>query len=121
MVDISGDEFKGKQIQMRKQLALLTALTAAGLLISSGIASAQTTTPTPRGSDTMAPPAAGQQGGLTNGAGQPGTTGMSGTSTNPNPQSGTDAGGLPSATPPGTGRSGQGSRRDGWSSSVSAG
>ena len=103
MVDTSGTNSKGKQIQMRKQLALLT---AAGLLISSGIASAQTTTPAPRGSDTMAPPAAGQQGGLTNGAGQPGTTGMSGTPTNPNPQSGTGAGGLPSATPPATGSGG---------------
>jgi hypothetical protein len=103
MVDISGDEFKGKQIQMRKQLALLTALTAAGLLISSGIASAQTTTLAPRGSDTMAPPAAGQQGGMTNGAGPGGTTGMTGAPTNPNPQSGTGAGGVQSATPPATG------------------
>ena len=89
---------------MRKQFALLA---AAGLLVSTGIASAQTT-PTPRGSDTAAPPAAtqGQKGGMTNGAGQGGTTGMTGTPTNPNPQSGTGAGGLQSATPPATGSGG---------------
>jgi hypothetical protein len=76
----------------------LALLAAAGLLVSIGIASAQT--PTPRGSAATAPAATqGQKGGMTNGAAQDGTTGP----TNPNPQSGTGAGGLQSATPPATG------------------
>jgi hypothetical protein len=80
-------------------------LAAAGLLVSTGIALAQT--PTPRGSDATAPAATqGRKGGMTNGAGQGGTTGMSGAPTNPNPQSGTGAGGLQSATPPATGSGG---------------
>jgi hypothetical protein len=80
-------------------------LAAAALLVTTGIASAQT--PTPRGSDATAPAAtSGQKGGMTNGAATGGSAGMSGAPSNPNPQPGSGAGGLQSATPPATGSGG---------------